>query len=288
MVPAGKVQDRERDMWWFQVKLWCGAGICIVLLSACFTASCWVTYLTYARPSDVHMSSNPTFREGTGVTAPPTEKTSSVNCNLYKSNPAITKLLLASLLILLLLAISFFVAFIFFFQKYSDVKGKISTKETFYNKLECTRANLTMKGSSVNTEKMWSCCPQNWKSFGSNCYFIASEDKSWNESEKNCSVMHTHLLVVTSREEQDFIISNVNKYNAYYVGLSDPEGKHQWQWVDGTPYNQSAAFWLPQEPTNFHDRCVILQFRVGAKWGWNNIRCNQPHKAICKTKMIYL
>ncbi|XP_004692983.1 PREDICTED: C-type lectin domain family 4 member A-like isoform X2 [Condylura cristata] len=144
--------------------------------------------------------------------------------------------------------------------------------------------------SKASREKAWSCCPKNWKSFDSNCYFIASEVKDWKESEKNCSAMQTHLLVVTSKEEQDFISSALNSRHAYYVGLLDPEGKNQWQWVDHTPFNnRSATFWNPGEPNNFNDRCVILlRTRSRNKWGWNNVNCGETHMSICKMTKIYL
>lgn len=54
----------------------------------------------------------------------------------------------------------------------------------------------------VNTENNWSCCPKNWKSFHSNCYFISTETKNWTESEKNCSGMEAHLLVINTKAEE--------------------------------------------------------------------------------------
>ncbi|XP_037370302.1 C-type lectin domain family 4 member A-like [Talpa occidentalis] len=235
------------------------------------------TEITYAEVTFKNESKS----SGTKSEAPratPTEKTSP-----HKSNPGITKLLVASLLIFMLLAISFLAAFIFFFQKYSDLKGKMSAKEVSHKNLECTKENLTME------EKAWSCCPKNWKSHGSNCYFIASEEKNWMESEKNCSAMQAHLLVVTTKEEQDFIISTVNSKYAYYVGLSDPEGKYQWQWVDCTPYNHSATFWHQGEPNNLKNHCVILlKPRERNKWGWNNVNCHENHMSVCKMTKIYI
>ncbi|XP_069347024.1 C-type lectin domain family 4 member A-like isoform X3 [Eulemur rufifrons] len=166
-----------------------------------------------------------------------------------KSNPSFPKLFWASLLILfLLLKISFFIAFI---------------------------------------KKVWSCCPKNWKSFSSKCYFIATESKSWNESEKACSRMEAHLLVINTKDEQDFIIQNLDKHSAYFVGLSDPKGQRRWQWVDQTPYNKSATFWLPDEPSNRNERCVVLQTRYSS-WGWNDVPCFQSQRSVCEMMNIYL
>ncbi|XP_058599778.1 C-type lectin domain family 4 member A [Neofelis nebulosa] len=212
--------------------------------------------------------------------AAPKEKTS-----LNKSNPNFPKLLFASLLVLLLLlAISFFIAFIIFFQKYSQLlKEKKTAKELPHTELECLKENVTMEG------KDWSCCPKDWKPFSSNCYFISNTVRNWTESEKNCSAMKAHLLVIKTKDEQDFIIQNVDTSPAYYIGLSDPKGKRDWQWVDQTPYNESVTFWHSSEPSNLNERCVILHFRHQLReWGWNDVLCNEDHKSLCKMTKIYL
>ncbi|KAM5254739.1 C-type lectin domain family 4 member A-like isoform 1-T1 [Hipposideros larvatus] len=211
--------------------------------------------------------------------AAPKEKTS-----LYKSNPGFSKVLFASLLmLLLLLTISFFIAFIIFFQKYSQLlKEKKIVKEFTHTALECMKENLTME------EKDWSCCPKNWKPFSLNCYFISTEGKNWTESEKNCSGMKAHLLVINTKNEMEFITENLETGHAYYVGLSDPEGKGRWQWVDQTPYNQSATFWHQGEPNDLEERCAILNVRPPHLWGLNDIRCHEPHRSICKMMKIYL
>ncbi|XP_014442582.1 C-type lectin domain family 4 member A-like isoform X2 [Tupaia chinensis] len=204
------------------------------------------------------------------------------NTTPHKSNHGFSKLLFASLLIFLLLTISFCIAFIIFFQKYSQLSEKKRiTKEPIHTALECLKKNRTMQ------ERVWSCCPKNWKSFGSSCYFVSTEQKSWQESEKNCSGMGAHLLVINSQEEQEFITKDLRKNFAYYMGLSDPEGQRHWQWVDQTPYNKNVTFWHPGEPSDTVERCVIINFSRKT-WGWNDARCPQPQHSICKMKEIFL
>ncbi|XP_054998590.1 C-type lectin domain family 4 member A-like [Sorex araneus] len=165
-----------------------------------------------------------------------------------QSNSGCLKLLLAALLILLLLTISFLIAFI---------------------------------------RKSWSCCPKNWKPFGSTCYFFSSETKNWTDSEKNCTGMQAHLLVVDSKEEQDFINNNVKRSSGYYLGLSDLKNGH-WEWVNETPYNHSVTFWHPGEPSFDYEHCVMLNFRPIQNWGWNDVTCNEPLDSICEMLKIYL
>ncbi|KAF0882720.1 CLC4C protein, partial [Crocuta crocuta] len=136
--------------------------------------------------------------------------------------------------------------------------------------------------------KDWSCCPKAWKSFGSNCYFISKTVRTWTESEKNCLAMNAHLLVINTKEEQDFIIQNTAMSSAYYIGLSDPKGERDWQWVDRTPYNESVTFWHSGEPSGLQDGCVALLFRAKVKWGWNDVPCKENHKSLCKMTKIYL
>uniref|UniRef100_UPI0040386542 C-type lectin domain family 4 member A-like n=1 Tax=Callospermophilus lateralis TaxID=76772 RepID=UPI0040386542 len=174
-----------------------------------------------------------------------------------------------------------------FFQKNSqlleDKNYKRFIKETIHTNLECVRINLTMEG------KVGSCCPKNWKSFSSSCYFISTDAKSWNASQENCSQMEAHLVVINSKEEQDFLPQNMDKTAASFVGISDPEGQGHWQWIDQTPYNKSATFWHPGEPSHSEERCVLVNHRpTSAQWGWNDIPCKDHHQSVCEMMKIYL
>ncbi|CAO2606505.1 C-type lectin domain family 4 member A [Lemmus lemmus] len=99
---------------------------------------------------------------------------------------------------------------------------------------------LTILFSIALINKVWSCCPKDWESFGSHCYFTPPDSASWSKSEEKCSSMGAHLMVVHSKEEQDFITKILNIRASYFIGLSDP-GHRQWRWVDQTPYNESAT-----------------------------------------------
>ncbi|XP_005378974.1 PREDICTED: C-type lectin domain family 4 member A-like [Chinchilla lanigera] len=198
-----------------------------------------------------------------------------------KYNPAFFKLLFASLLILFLLKVTLSsVICIFFSKNVLSVEKKMTVKGLVHTELECVKNNLTTE------EKVWSCCPKNWKPFNSHCYFFSTDSKSWNKSEESCSSMQAHLLVINTEEEQDFIIQNLKTDSSYYVGLSDPEGQRHWQWVDQTPYNENVTFWHPNEPNNKNERCVTIDYRL--QWGWNDLFCDRTEKSVCEMMKIYL
>ncbi|OBS58139.1 hypothetical protein A6R68_10733, partial [Neotoma lepida] len=200
----------------------------------------------------------------------------------HESFHKFSKVLLTSFTVyFLLLTILFSVALITLFKRYSQLlEEKAITKELNYTELECTKQHSPLK------DKVWSCCPKDWKSFSSHCYFPMSDSASWSESEEKCSSMGAHLMVIHSQEEQDFITQILNPKAAYHIGLSDP-GHREWQWVDQTPYNESVTFWHPGEPSSDHEQCVIVNQRY-SRWGWNDIRCSANQKSVCQMKKIYL
>nr|XP_004610704.1 unnamed protein product [Sorex araneus] len=195
-------------------------------------------------------------------------------------NTGCLRLLLACLLILLLLKISFLIVFVTLFQiRFKCVPEETLTQKVTHTLLECKKENLAVEGKS------WSCCPKNWKPFGSNCYFVSSEEQTWTDSKKHCAGMQAHLLVVDSKEEQDFINKNVDESCDYYFGLSDLQNGH-WEWVNETPYNHSASFWHPGEPSNGNEHCVMLNFHH--QWGWNDAPCDLLQHSVCEMLKIYL
>ncbi|XP_034368063.1 C-type lectin domain family 4 member A-like [Arvicanthis niloticus] len=201
----------------------------------------------------------------------------------HLSKPGSPSLPFTSLLVLfLLLSITFLVAFIIYFQKYSQLlEEKKAIKSITHNELNCTKIFSPME------DKVWSCCPKDWKALGSHCYFMSTNKASWNKSKENCSHRGAHLVVIHSQEQEDFITGILKPRDAYFIGLSDP-GHRQWQWVDQTPYNESATFWHRGEPSSDNEQCVIINHRIGTGWGWNDILCSVEQPSVCQMKKIYL
>ncbi|XP_059113098.1 C-type lectin domain family 4 member A-like [Peromyscus eremicus] len=200
----------------------------------------------------------------------------------HESCHKFSKLFLTSIIIfLLMLKLLLSIALITLFKQHSPLLDeKAITKELNYTELGCAKQHSLLK------DKVWRCCPKNWKPFSSHCYFISTDSASWRESEEKCSSMGAHLMVIHSQEEKDFITKILDSQAAYYIGLSDP-GHRQWRWVDQTPYNESATFWHPGEPNYDHEQCVIVNHRYSG-WGWADIPCSVKQKSVCQMKKIYL
>ncbi|XP_035516564.1 CD209 antigen-like protein E [Morone saxatilis] len=118
---------------------------------------------------------------------------------------------------------------------------------------------------------------QGWVYFHPSFYYISSTKKSWNDSREDCLQRGADLIVINSKEEQDF----TRKFNkVMWIGLTDRETKGMWIWVDGTPLDKSYWGWF--EPNNRgNEDCAE------SKNSWNDESCNSKRYWICESKWAY-
>ncbi|XP_066195213.1 C-type lectin domain family 4 member E-like [Sylvia atricapilla] len=140
------------------------------------------------------------------------------------------------------------------------------------------------------TERGWTCCPKGWRRFQRSCYFLSLDMMNWAESEQNCTGMGSQLVVINSKAEQVFLskqIKNAPKRENFYIGLF-AEKVGQWQWVDKTPYNVTAAFWRVGEPSNAPDQngTVIHALEHNILKNWNDVIYYTMHHRICEAAAV--
>ncbi|XP_027533460.1 C-type lectin domain family 4 member E-like [Neopelma chrysocephalum] len=144
----------------------------------------------------------------------------------------------------------------------------------------------------------WMCCPKGWRRFQNSCYFLSLDTMSWAGSEQNCTGMGSHLVVINSREEQEFLfnlakekVTNIYE-TKYYIGLTSYQNG-QWQWVDQTPYEKIATFWKPGEPNLlFAERCAAIHVKgkrdSNTYSNWNNVLCFTSCYRICELAVKFV
>ncbi|XP_014795665.1 PREDICTED: C-type lectin domain family 4 member D-like isoform X2 [Calidris pugnax] len=138
-------------------------------------------------------------------------------------------------------------------------------------------------------EQGWICCPNGWKLFQKSCYYQSTDTMPWTESVQNCTGMGSQLVVINSKEEQAFL-HNMLKQAArsinFYIGLHAEE-VGQWQWLDQTPFNKTAAFWREKEPSNVEaEKCGVIH-TMPEIHNWNDVRC-EDHYRICEAAALTL
>ncbi|XP_047434848.1 CD209 antigen-like protein E isoform X2 [Mugil cephalus] len=120
---------------------------------------------------------------------------------------------------------------------------------------------------------------QGWVHFGGSLYYISSEQKSWQDSRSDCQQRGADLVVINSREEQEF---TRQFQKVTWIGLTDRETEGKWMWVDGTPLTMS--FWGNGEP-NSHDGndedCGEMKF-LDNENSWNDKPCDIETVWICE------
>ncbi|XP_069024091.1 CD209 antigen-like protein C [Embiotoca jacksoni] len=123
---------------------------------------------------------------------------------------------------------------------------------------------------------------QGWVYFNHSFYYISPVTKSWQESRADCLQRGADLVIINSKEEQDFM----RQFKRLaWIGLTDTETEGIWKWVDGTLLETS--YWTTGEPNNFHgidENCVEIRLYENTN-NWNDKPCEIPTAWICE-KMV--
>ncbi|XP_051489591.1 C-type lectin domain family 4 member A-like [Apus apus] len=183
-------------------------------------------------------------------------------------------------LMLLLVCIALIIALLVApFSRGSDQPTALQQK---FKEWQCNSAGLQGK------ERGWMCCPSGWKLFQKSCYYLSDDKMSWAESEQNCTGMGSHLVVISSKAEQEFLFEELQRASRgenYYIGLS-AQKVGQWHWVDKTPFNETAAFWRTREPSNVDDeKCVVIHTRTHQPNNWNDVKCGNQYR-VCEAAAV--
>uniref|UniRef100_A0A3Q0RAM9 C-type lectin domain-containing protein n=1 Tax=Amphilophus citrinellus TaxID=61819 RepID=A0A3Q0RAM9_AMPCI len=116
---------------------------------------------------------------------------------------------------------------------------------------------------------------QGWVYFGGSFYYISPFKKSWSDSREDCLQRGADLVIISSREEQNFI----RQFRGYiWIGLTDTEEEGTWKWVDGT------VFWETGEPNTFggtDEDCGEIKPREEEN-NWNDTHCENENYWICE------
>ncbi|XP_053335422.1 CD209 antigen-like protein E [Clarias gariepinus] len=116
-------------------------------------------------------------------------------------------------------------------------------------------------------------------SFNSSLYFMSNENKSWTESRQDCRDRGADLVIINSREEQEFMGKQLGTFEGW-IGLSDRDTEGEWKWVNGTPL--TTASWAKGEPNDVGDEDCAVIFSAPNVTVWNDKKCFIKQPWICK------
>nr|XP_019601721.1 PREDICTED: C-type lectin domain family 17, member A isoform X1 [Rhinolophus sinicus] len=122
-------------------------------------------------------------------------------------------------------------------------------------------------------------CPKGWILFEGTCYYFSTSTKSWDEARKFCQENYSHLVIISSLAEQNFVSKAHRSPRVHWLGLTDRGQEGDWRWLDESPL--TLSFWGPDEPNNIYDEDCASMNKGGT---WNDLPCNKVLYWICERK----
>ncbi|XP_053318832.1 hepatic lectin-like isoform X2 [Spea bombifrons] len=199
--------------------------------------------------------------------------------NYYRKKPMFLTYGLMALSYILILAL-----FIIVLSKSSSGGPKVNTNiQAEISALKKNISDLTSKCNTLEQTSAKASCEKNWIQFDGSCYYIHLRKSTWMNARSVCKTKGSDLVVITSEEEQHFLMINTNgKDQRFWIGLHDMDDEGTWTWVDGTDYEKSYKFWMKGQPNDYklNEDCAHL-WRNGE---WNDSHCTDDCYAICEKK----
>ncbi|XP_061598137.1 C-type lectin domain family 17, member A-like [Cololabis saira] len=132
---------------------------------------------------------------------------------------------------------------------YSQLQVKYNQLNNNYNQLKNELDGIPLDNNQLQREHdqlntSYRECPDGWRRFGSSFYKKFTESKTWSESRRECEKRGADLVIISSKEEQDFV-GRLYPNETSWIGLkaewSTRKEELEWKWVDGSPLK--ISFW---------------------------------------------
>lgn len=109
-------------------------------------------------------------------------------------------------------------------------------------------------------------------------YEVFKEDKTWTESNKSCMSKGGHLVTVTSKQEEEQVISLVEAKGIQFAWMGGYTSQRNdgvfAHWVTGEEW--SYQNWFPGEPSHTDldgvPEFYLILWNIKGKWSWNDER----------------
>ncbi|XP_036436876.1 C-type lectin domain family 4 member M-like isoform X2 [Colossoma macropomum] len=163
-------------------------------------------------------------------------------------------------------------------NKYNTILNERNRLQEDYNNLLSENQHLlqNLTEAQHRLTALTAVCRPGWVVFGSSCYFVSSELKSWDEGRQDCLKKGADLAIINSRTEQNFI----HGLNFLWIGLHESH-TGVWTWVDGTPLTN--AYWLLEvnSPAG-RGLCALTDNSSPSVSSWKKRPCTDNIRYVCE------
>ncbi|XP_053538247.1 aggrecan core protein isoform X1 [Ictalurus punctatus] len=126
-------------------------------------------------------------------------------------------------------------------------------------------------------------CADGWLEFEGSCYIQFRERKNWTNAEQHCRELNSHLLSITSKQEQIFVYNHMR--DDQWIGLTDRDKQNEFRWTDESPLEYEN--WRPTLSNSYFDaanECAAMTWHELGQW--TSVPCNHHLVFTCKIKSV--
>ncbi len=115
--------------------------------------------------------------------------------------------------------------------------------------------------------------------FAGHVYYFCNASKDWGDARDWCNERGTHLVSITSAEEQAFLAANLGGVS-HWIGLHQDWYDWSWHWENGEPKPFEA--WADNQPDD-GGMWTVEDCAEMFAWGpWNDNDCGSKGRYICE------
>ena len=125
-----------------------------------------------------------------------------------------------------------------------------------------------------------------WEKFGDQCFLWSKKSaaKNWTEAEDFCKLEGGHLVSVTSKAINEYILEGKNKRKIFslWVGGTDKKEEGFWTWTDCSSFKDhkfTAPWMFSQLDSRRGQDCLDHGME------WNDVKCSGEKAFLCTKKL---
>ena len=125
-----------------------------------------------------------------------------------------------------------------------------------------------------------------WEKLGDQCFLWSkkSESKNWTEAEEFCKWQGGHLVSVTSKAINEYVVEGKRqrKISSVWVGGTDKKEEGVWTWTDCSSFKEHKfTAWAHHQPSNGKGQDCVDHWSKS----WNDVKCSGEKPFVCTKKL---